>query len=52
MNFHIKTKFSQLVIMLKSTWTENYDQDLKKNVKIIIKVHYLFIKTKISTRHK
>ncbi len=30
-------------------WKKTYDQDLKKNVKIIIEVHYLSREIKIST---
>jgi hypothetical protein len=36
-----------------TSWTKHYDQDLKKNTKNEIEVHYLSIETKISvTRHK
>jgi hypothetical protein len=31
---------------------KNYEQNLKKDAKNKIEVHYLFIKTNISTRHK
>jgi hypothetical protein len=40
-------------MFISTSWTKNYDQDLKKNVKIETKVHYLSIETNISsTRHE
>jgi hypothetical protein len=39
--------------MLRSTsWIKIDDQDLNKNVENKTEIHYLSIKTKISTKHK